>query len=139
MEQKDYLMREIEKIGFMLRAIFNKLIGKKNDFSITMETKFDYAKTMMQNEIDFDLPYYLSLDKTESELYIHKFQGLNVANIELLADILQKIAMGSETISAEGKVFFEKSLNLYEHCNLADKTFSFAREQKINDIKRILS
>ncbi len=139
MEQKDYLMREIEKIGFMLRAIFNKLIGKKNDFAITMETQFDYAKTLLQSEIDFDLSLFLSLDITESEHYINKFQGLNVVNIEMLADILQEIAMGGETISAEGKVFLEKSLNLYEHCNLADKTFSFAREQKINDIKRILS
>ena len=139
MEQKDYLMREIEKMGFLLRAIFNKLIGKKNDFAITIETQLDYAKTLLQSEIDFDLSLFLSLDKTESELYIHKFQGLNVANIELLADILQEIAMGSETVSSEGKVFLEKSLNLYEHCNAADKTFSFAREQKINDIKRILS
>ncbi len=139
MEQKDYLMREIEKIGVMLRAIFNKLIGKKNDFAITLDTQFIYAKILMQDELAFDLPLFLSLDKAESEDYINKFQGLNVVNIEILADILQEIAMGSETISTESRVFLEKSLNLYEHCNAADKTFSFAREQKINDIKRILS
>ena len=139
MEQKDYLMREIEKIGFMLRAIFNKLIGKKNDFAITLETQFDYAKTLLQDEIDFDLPLFLSLDITESEHYINKFQGLNVVNIEMLADILQEIAMGSETVSTEAKLFLEKSLSLYEYCNSSDKTFSFAREQKINDIKRILA
>ena len=36
MEQKDYLLREIEKIGLLLRYIFSKIAGNGENYALTM-------------------------------------------------------------------------------------------------------
>jgi hypothetical protein len=39
MEQRDYLLREIEKIGQVLRAILNKITGSKSDVAVSTENQ----------------------------------------------------------------------------------------------------
>ena len=51
MEQKDYLLREIEKIGLMINAIRQKLFGGKENLAITLESQIEAAKGMLLNEI----------------------------------------------------------------------------------------
>jgi len=53
-----------------------------------------------------------------------------------LADILK--VMGEKTYSAKTKEYLERALKLYELCNSLDKTFSFDRERKINELKNVL-
>jgi hypothetical protein len=49
MEQKDYLLREIEKIGLVLRAILNGLFGAKENLAITIFTLTKPAKNYLMN------------------------------------------------------------------------------------------
>ena len=51
MEQKDYLLREIEKIGKMLRKLFDR----KGNLAITLESQMEATKDKLLNEINFDL------------------------------------------------------------------------------------
>jgi hypothetical protein len=136
MEQKDYFLREIEKIGIVLKMIFAKLAGSKENFAITIENHLNETKRMLLNETGFDLDVFLSLNDSEIEAYLSKFHGMNGANIELLADILQSMGMKAE--AALSKEYLKKALKLYELCNSLDKTFSFERENKINEIRNIL-
>jgi len=136
MEQKDYLLREIEKIGLLLKMIFNKIAGKEKNYALTIENQFAEAKGLLLHEIGFDIDIFLSVEESETEHYISKFNGLRGSNIELLADILK--VMGEKTDSAKTKKYLERALKLYELCNSLDKTFSFDRERKINELKNVL-
>ena len=133
MEQKDYLLREIEKMGLILIAIRQKLFGGKENLSITLENQFKAAKNMLLNETDFDLDKFLSLNAEYSNEYICSFEGFNVENMELLAEYISQIGF-----SDKSQKHLEKALQLYELCDLKSKTYSIEREANINMIRNAL-
>ena len=136
MEQKDYLLREIEKIGLLLRMIFSKIAVKEENLATTVESQFEEAKGLLLQETGIDIDLLLSLDERETDDYLSRFNGLNSANIEALADILSVTGMKAKPEMTT--VFLEKALNLYELCISTDKTFSFNRERKISEIRNRL-
>ncbi len=136
MEQKDYFLREIEKIGLVLRAIFNHLIGRKEDLSIPINTQFDITTEQLFSEIDFDLNYYLTLDELNSKDYLNSFDGMNSENLELLADIVYQFWINGQ--SDNQKVLLLKAFHLYHLCEEKDKTYSYAREQKMLEIRKTI-
>jgi hypothetical protein len=131
MEQKDYLLREIEKIGMVLRAILNTFLGKKENMAITMERSFEKTKEMLINEMNFDLDKFLSIDKTASLDYLSQYKGMNPENLELLAEITYNLGI---TKQDKRDIFFTKALQLYELCNEKDRTFSVERNNRIKEI-----
>jgi len=136
MEQEDYLLKEIEKIGIVLKMIFNSIACKAGISALTIENRFIAAKGILSRETGFDIDEFLALNESAIEKYLLNIHMFNGANIELLADILKEIGMNSEQ-RHENK-YLTKALHLYEMCNAADRTFSFERENKINNIKEVL-
>lgn len=61
MEQKDYILREIEKIASIVRAIRQKLFGGKDSLAINLEEQVEEGKGMLLSELDFDLDKALQL------------------------------------------------------------------------------
>lgn len=136
MEQKDYLMREIEKIGAMMRAILSRLLKIKDDLSTTSNMYFKQTNELMNNEIRFDLEKFLTLDKEASLDYIEEFIGFSSENIGLLAEVLYQFGINEQ--SYKNRLFLEKAIQLYEFCSYFDKTFSIARENRISEIRSLL-
>ena len=136
MEQKDYLLREIEKIGLLLKAILNKLSGYKEKMEMLPEKYQEDTRELLSKEMGFYLDKFLMLDEPGAKEYINQFMELNTENLELLADILSETGLREK--SDIQRVLFEKSLQLFEYCNLKDKTFSFDRENKIRGLKNML-
>lgn len=136
MEQKDYLLREIEKIGLLLRAILNKLKFSSDNVAITLEKEFEDEKAMLLNEVGFNIDEFASLNDSEIEQYISNFEGFRGSNIELLADVLMEA--GFKATNNLTTAYFEKALKLYEQCNSLDKTYSVEREGKIEELRSIL-
>ena len=132
MEQRDYILREIEKIGAMLSAL---LFGV-NYNSIKLETQIENAKEMMLNETNFDLYKFLDFNTEEANKYICGFKEFNNNNIELLANCLFQIGFSDNCDNPQK--YLEKSLQLYELCNTNSQTFSFERETNIKEIKNAL-
>ncbi len=130
MEQKDFLMREIEKIGLFLQLIFDKLRGKDVSYNLILEKQFEDIKIQLLDETGFNLEVFLSLKESEVAEYIAQFHGFNAANIELLADVLKEMGEKSSLKNYSGS-----ALKLYDLCNSLDKTFSFEREAKIHELK----
>ena len=137
MERRDYLLREIEKIGMMLSMIINRLIGNKDSIVISLEKQMEAEKELLVNEIGFDLGFFLSLEKADIKAYTDKFKGFNGANLEILADLMKEIGMLAEP--AMKTEYLTKAQNLYELSSGIDKSFSIEREQKLNEIKKELS
>ena len=133
MEQKDYLMREVEKIGMIISAIGQKIFGGKGNTAITLEEQIKDAKDMLFNGADFDIDKFLNSTVQDSNKYISGFIGFNNDNIELFANYLFQIGLSNK--SDNSKKYLEKALQLFELCNLQDKTYSFERESNIKIIK----
>ena len=136
MEQKDYLLREIEKIGLIMSAIRQKIFGGKENIAITLESQVEAAKGLLLNETDFDLDIFLDLNKEESDKYISSFEGFSVENIELLAECISQIGFNDNPNNS--RKYLEKALQLYELCKLKSKTYSFERETNVIKIKNAL-
>lgn len=136
MEQKDYILREIEKIGRIISLIREKLFKKGGNSLIAIEKQLQDIKGMLLNEINFDLDKFLNQNIEDSNEYISQFKGFNIDNMELLAKAISQIGFSSKP--DDSKIYFQKALQLYELCNLTDKTYSFDREESINMIKNAL-
>ena len=132
-EQKDYLLREIEKIGIIMSSFRQKLFGGKGNLAITPEKQIEDLKGMLSESTNFDLDKFLSLKVEDSNEYILSFKGFSIENIELLADCISQTGFSDK--SASSKEYLEKALKLYELCNLKSRTYSFTREANILKIK----
>lgn len=136
MEQKDYILREIEKIGLIIRAIGQRIFGGKENLSLNLENQIDAAKGMLLSEINFDLDKFLLLDIEESNRYLENFDGFSVENLELLADYISQIGFNYK--SDKSKIYIVKALQLYEISALKSKTYSIERERNIITLKNAL-
>jgi hypothetical protein len=136
MEQKDYFLREIEKIGSLLKAIFSKISKNTGETSISVEKQFEETKNELFESFDFDLLEFINLKNEEVINYLENKTGLNVVNIELLSSILEKLGLNDK--SERKKHLFEKSLLTIEYCKNKDKTFSFERDDRIERLKSFL-
>ena len=137
MEQRDFILREIEKMGVIMSAIFQKILGGKNNLAITLEKQIEDMKGMLLNEMNFDLDKVLALNLEDSNEYICGFEGFNVENIELLAKCISEIGFNDKFDSS--KSYLEKALQLYDLCNLKSKTYSLERETNIKWITNLLN
>ncbi len=136
MEQKDYILREIEKIGKILQAITQKLFGGDNSYTSNFENE-DAVANMLLNQLDFNIDKLDVLDNTALEEYIAKLSGFNYGNIENLAYLLLQI--GFIPGFSKSQEYLTKSLRLYEYVNKKTRTFSLERENSIFTIKEALN
>jgi hypothetical protein len=136
LEQKDYILREIEKIGLIISSIRQKLFGGKDRLSLTIENELNTASAMLLDETDFNLNKFLSLNIEESNEYICGFKGFSNENIELLADLILDIYISEASIDTKNHL--EKALQLYELCNSKSKTYSLKRENKMIALKKAI-
>ena len=136
MEQKDYLLREIEKIGIIIRAMLQKFFEKQDNLAIRPEKQLEDAKGMLFKDLSFDLDKFILLDNEASTIYLSSFEGFNVENIEHLAVFIAQIGFNGETGNSE--TYLEKALYLYELCNVKSKSYSVKRAANIQDIQNAL-
>ncbi|MCB8994321.1 MAG: hypothetical protein H6538_01800 [Bacteroidales bacterium] len=136
MEKRDYLIREIEKIGLMLNMLINGFRKEGEVQQAFVENPFEDIHKTLLSEAGFDMPLFISMDNKACGEYLSRFAGLNGINLELLADLLK--GMG-ETLSPPANLhYLQKSVLIYEMCIRNDKTFSIERDIKINQIKEVL-
>jgi hypothetical protein len=136
MEQRDFLLREIEKMGAIIGTIRQKLFGGTDELSISVESRAEVLNEMLLSEACIDLDELLVMDAATTDKYLAAGEGFNVANIELLAQTLSDIGMNGGTPASFA--LLEKALQLYEICNLRDRTYSFTREAAISQLRDAL-
>ncbi len=137
MEQKDYILREIEKIGTIIQAIRQKLFGGGAFPASGTETNMAAVKTRIIDELNLDLQKLDDLNDDELYDYLSNLQGFNCGNIENLAELLYQIAENNNFKDAE--YYLPKSLRLYEFVIKKTKTFSLQRANIMANIKNHLS
>src|SRR6056297_2115784 len=133
MEQKDYLMREIEKIRVVLEAMLNKIKGGDSDIPQVNEN-FDEVNKLFITDTRIDLSTLINSDSSQFDNIFKKENGYNETNIEQFADILVEMAN-----KAEGNLKFQlnqKARETYEYVDALSNSFSFGRKMKMDALKK---
>lgn len=128
MEKRDLIQAEIEKLGYFLqRLLANFLNGNSTENSIEAA---DLVTNEFKNELDFDLPYFVSLSNIEMKKYLSNF-NFNEHHLEKLADLL--IEMNSS------KKHLTKALELLDLVDEISNSYSFERNNKKIKIQQFLN
>lgn len=126
MEQKDYILREIEKISVMLRGILGWIAKRKDE---QVHDQYDEVRKELIEAARIDLEEFIHQDINNVDKVLSRVSGFNSLNIECFADILAELEIPSDK---EKEVLFkEKAIALYEYVNRIENTFSFDRESKV--------
>ena len=128
MEKRDLIQAEIEKLVFFLqRLLANFLNGNSAGNSIEA---FDLVTNELKNELDFDLPLFVSLSNDEMKKYLSNFK-FNEQHLEKLADLL--VEMNSS------KAYLIRALELLDLVDEISNSFSFERNNKKIKIQQLLN
>lgn len=132
MPQRDYIMREIEKIGAMLRMIIRRLFEMQDEKEVL--DRFEEIATELALESDVQFEELIKLEKDDFASWFSKNKGFNSTNIELLADLfahLSRIVGDPQAI-----LYKQKAIELYQYVDEKEKTFSMLRAGKISDLNQ---
>jgi len=91
MEQRDYILREIEKLGMLLRAIVTRVFGGNANNAVPEEKQFDEVTEELLENAGFDLKAFIRMDDARAIKYLQDRRDFNIPNLEDLALILEKL------------------------------------------------
>jgi hypothetical protein len=130
MQQKDYILREIEKIGAMLRMIIRRLFEWKENEE--QEEKLEQFASGLALESNVELENLLKLKKEDFSEYFDENKGFNAVNIELLADLFAHL---SDIAESEKAIQYKmKAIELYNYIDETGRTFSMERANKLKKL-----
>jgi len=135
MYQKDYILRMIEMLGEILRAIFGMI--RKGSFEEAQHSISEAYITMLRKDSAFF--HQIAPEKLTSTL-IEEHNYTN-EHLEILAELLFAEA---ELLNVKGNMlesllFYRKSLVLFEFVDKAYRTYSEERLSKIDAIQKRIS
>ena len=138
-EKRDYLMQQIEQMGQVLAQMLAYLLGIKGRGSASLSLE----EMRQQFDDRLNLPLDLILDTPREkiiELLTGKVKYMD-RHLEKMGDVLNEtgdlyLSAGHEK-SAED--LWAKALQIYEHLQETDKSFSMERMQKITRLHERLN
>ncbi|MFA8434350.1 MAG: hypothetical protein ACEPOZ_07515 [Marinifilaceae bacterium] len=132
MEQKDYILKEIDKISTLLIAMVDRLRGLKNQVAISIGNEFEQNNEKLKRETGFDLDILLETQKSDFERLFRREEGWDASNLELLADLISNVELENKVKELQIR---RKAMELYEYLNQVSQTFSMDRDRKITGLK----
>ena len=136
MASRDYLIRQLEEMGFFLSTLLRRIMKMKE------ENKQDQMESAVReelsNELKLDLDQIIVLENEEF-LSLVKTQFTSDNQLEKLADILFLLGKDiqiSFTISRAN--YLRKALFLFVRLQETSSDFSYERKVKIEEIQEII-
>ena len=135
MEQKDYLMNQINEMGRVLGKILADLFRLKIQGKVSDSVQF--VNHSLKQKIAFGFDELLELPARKMVDLLQIEQGFNDENLESLADLMHETAelndLKSDSILSNH--LNQRALEILEHLNDYSETFSVTRGNHIRKIK----
>jgi len=128
MEQRDYLMKQVEQFGKVLGV----LIFFKDNGKLSIEV----VNQTFKEELDFDIDELISLCEDDLIDFLEDEKQINVKNLEQMADILSFVAENANSKLCDK--FYFMILKIYKHLEELESAYSFDRNVKIAKIKKMI-
>jgi len=125
MEQRDFLMKEIENLTQILSKLVSKVSGLK---AVDFEVIIKEINNDLASNFDFTLENIISSDKS---IILEKIENRDIVNIELLTNLLSGIIDKIKELKKESDYNIDelskKAIILIEYIDAETKTFSMDR------------
>ena len=136
MEKRDLVLRMIQQTAQLLRAVFNSL--PIDDFETEQQVQ-DFTSSLKEN-LHLDLDKFILLTDEEALTSLLTIEGMNIENIESLADILRLLALKTQdSLNKKSALLNSKALLLFQYVSDTSKTYDWGRENKIITLKSRLT
>jgi|SRR6056297_777103 len=135
MEQKDYLMRQIEQAGRVLGKVLADLTGMKNQGKL--QEGIGQTEQTLQSELGLSIEELIGIPVDQLINSLLEKEHMFQENFEKLADLLVELGDGYEQQNylEKSRDLYQRALVLYEHVDEAGSAFSFNRHSKIQQLK----
>ena len=125
MEQRDFLMKEIENLTQILSKLVSKVSGLK---AVDFEVIIKEINNDLASNFDFTLENIINSDKS---IILEKIENRDIVNIELLTNLLSGIIDKIKELKKESDYNIDelskKAIILIEYIDAETKTFSMDR------------
>lgn len=135
MEQRDYILREIEKISVVLLAIlgkFRRIKSKKLFEQERVRIDIDLKESTGMTFEDI-----LSFSQEDLISFLNTTKGFDKRNMEMLSDLL--VLFAENINEKDGRNLINKAVSILEYINHKTRTFSIERSSKIKRLKEKLN
>lgn len=136
MPQRDYLMQQIEEMGYFLASLIRRILKLKDDHQ---EQEITAAlHDSIQEKLSFNIDEAILIENMAFwKLMKEHFTTEN--HLEKMAELLMLAGKSMHPVlSPERLIYLEKSLFMYTHLQETSTNYSFERRDKILEIEQIL-
>ena len=136
MQQRDFLMRQIEQMAQAFAALIRRLLGMKTE-NTEKETELA-TNELLKEQLNTSIKELLSIPIGEISEFIVKEKGLDESNLEVFADLLILNAKVKSNHTDQLKLY-KIALEVYQWIDSKSRTFSMERQNKIQEIEEFLT
>lgn len=136
MAQRDYLMQQLEEMGYFLSGLLRRFLKLKEENR--EEEITSVLHDSIQEKLSFSIDAAIVL-KDDDFLKLIKEQIKPENDLETMAELLLVTGKSIHSfVSPVRHSYLQKSLLLYTHLQETSTSFSFERKDKILEIQQIL-
>lgn len=136
MPQRDYLMQQLEEMGYFLASLLRRLLKLKDE---NQENEVTSAlHDSIQEKFSFSIDEAVTIGNADF-LKLMKEHFTTEGHLEKMAELMMLAGKSIKpSLSIERLNYLEKALFLYNHLQETSINFSFERKDKILEIQQIL-
>jgi ribosomal protein S24E len=137
MPSRDYLIRQIEEMGYFLALLLNRILKRKaENQEEQMET--DVREALIQ-KMELDIDQVIIFENEEFYTLI-KEHFKSEGQLEKLADILKTLGQEIEhSFTLTRAAYLQKSLFLFRRLQVTTSNFSMERQMKIQELEELIT
>lgn len=135
MPQRDYLMQQLEEMGYFLASLIRRVLKLKDESREDEITEMLHE--LIQEKLSFDLNEAIVLDN-DGFLELMKEHFKTEDHLEEMAELLMLTGKSIHPLSLTRINYLDKALVLYTRLQETSQNFSFTRKDKIMEIRQLL-
>jgi hypothetical protein len=136
MASRDYLIRQIEEMGFFLATLFRRILKMKEENQQEQMESAVHEALFQKLKLDIDQVVVL---ENEDFLSVVKEYFTSEDQLEKLADILKTLGQEIEhSFTLTKAAYLQKSLYLFSHLQETSPDFSVERKVKIEELQELI-
>ncbi|HEY3372677.1 MAG TPA: hypothetical protein VGK10_17625 [Prolixibacteraceae bacterium] len=136
MPQRDYLMQQLEEMGYFLASLIRRVLKLKDEKQEAEITGMLHDS--IQEKLSFNIDEAISIEN-EAFWNLMKEHLTTEIHLENMAELLMLTGKSIHPVlSPERLNYLEKSLFMYTHLQETSSNYSFERRDKILEIQQIL-
>ncbi|HEY6913733.1 MAG TPA: hypothetical protein VI413_03570 [Paludibacter sp.] len=136
MPQRDYLMQQLEEMGYFLASLIRRVMKLKDDKKEDQIT--GALHDMIQEKLSFSLDDALTIDN-EGFVALMKEHFKTEDHLEKMAELLLITGKSIHPLSLNRINYLGKSLYLYNYLQGSSINYSFERRDRIVEIQQLLN